>query len=164
MQKIFSSILAMLMLFSLSGCFSADEEETNYYYVTFKVDGEQKSYAAEEGWGFDYQSYDGSWFCMWGPRELDTDGFDIMLPGSAQTGSSFNMYSSGFDVFFTYNGDLYWVRDQPFNLTVIQWGPDGSVVSGTFSGRLVHYTDSGPVYVDVTEGRFDAENNGDWIQ
>lgn len=101
---------------------------------------------------------------MWGPRELDTDGFDIMLPGSAQTGSSFNMYSSGFDVFFTYNGDLYWIRDQPFNLNVIQWGPDGSVVSGTFSGRLVHYTDSGPVYVDVTEGRFDAENNGDWIQ
>ncbi len=164
MYRIFASILAAVMLVSLSGCFSADEEKTKYYYVTFNMDGVQKSYATEEGWGFDFEAYDGSWFCSWGPKGLDSDGFAITFPASVQTGSSFNMYSSVFEVFFNYEGDLYSVQGQPFNLTVAQWGPEGSVVSGTFSGRLVHYTDSGPVYLDITEGRFEAENNGDWIK
>lgn len=156
MKKLFICPV-LIILFIFAGCFT-DDEGTKKYNITFKVDGVEKSYSSREGWGFDYNVNADTWFCIWGGYG-ENDGADISLPGSVFSGSSFDQNSADFDFYLTQNGELYAIRDQFFSLTVTQWSDEGGIVKGTFSGTL----SSGSVYVDITDGTFEAENNGDYL-
>lgn len=133
------------------------EEEAKKYYISFKINGVEKSFYSTEDYGIQ-ETDNFRWYSSWSASDdEDADSIAIWFPSSVYSGAVYteSSYSStGFSILLDADGELYTLYDSPdFTLTVDQWGEKGDVVSGTFSGTFV---DSSAPDAVITDGVFEA--------
>lgn len=123
--------------------------------ITFKVEGERKSYNSGEGF---LGSSDSFWGADFGP---DDEGVVLLLRGDVASGET---YDSDEDfAFFLFlldsngNSIIYQNPTSSFSLTVTEWDGIGGRTSGTFSGTLDLYSGFGPTTVEITDGSFEGD-------
>lgn len=151
----------ILIIFIIAGC-ELDKSEVSFgNRAQFKVDGNDLSLNAEDGF-YIFRSYDNPEIFMniFRFAESGTPSLWIYLPKDLESGDKFTSQDSSFSFLITYsdfNDELYSItKDYDFMFEVTQWTGIGGEAKGIFSGIMKKKYSAVLDTIMIKDGIFEA--------
>jgi hypothetical protein len=155
MKKILILLTFFALIFNLTSCLVEEEEESSdSYKMTFKVNGVSKTFYGSK---FGLDPYDDTYNNFYNNPDNGDEDVYVKFPESIAAGT---YDQDEVDLIWDYSESSTVSYSSQYSssvltITVTEWGvTDGAPIRGTFSGTI--YTFDGSDSVSITEGSFES--------